>query len=74
MIQDYEECMNDIECSIETVNNYMKKWGRDCDGDGRISCDDYAKIHKAGSYECNSTWISDTPFWSKYKDCYFEYK
>ncbi|XP_054167805.1 uncharacterized protein LOC128965175 [Oppia nitens] len=67
---DFESCMSDIQCSIETVNAYMKKWSHDCDRDGHVSCDDYAKVHRSGKYQCNSTWILGTPYWTKYKNCY----
>lgn len=47
----------------------MQRFGKDCDGDGRVTCDDYVRIHKAGPYGCNGTWLQYTDYWAKYKNC-----
>ena len=65
--------MNDIECSIDTVNGYMKKWSRDCNGDRQVDCEDFARIHKTGPHGCNSTWVLKTPYYERFKECYLDY-
>ncbi|XP_055905911.1 lysozyme-like [Eupeodes corollae] len=48
----YSNCANDPYCAAETIQNYMKAFGRDCNGDNQINCHDYAAIHQLGPYGC----------------------
>lgn len=66
---DFEECVNNIYCAIETVRGYMKKRIRDCNHDGRISCGDFALVHKAGPKDCHHSWVRKTKFWRDYTTC-----
>ncbi|XP_026495858.1 lysozyme-like [Vanessa tameamea] len=48
----YSDCTNDPRCAAEAVQNYMRKFGQDCNGDGVVNCYDYMAIHKLGGYGC----------------------
>jgi hypothetical protein len=48
----YPRCANDKECAETAVQNYMLRYGHDCNGDGQITCYDYAAIHRSGSSNC----------------------
>ncbi|ALC42100.1 CG6426 [Drosophila busckii] len=50
--QAFSNCVNDPYCAANTIQNYMVKFGQDCNGDGRVDCFDYAAIHKLGGYGC----------------------
>ncbi|CAM1322023.1 Uncharacterised protein g7965 [Pycnogonum litorale] len=67
--QAFIRCLEDFQCSSRTIIGYMNKWARDCDGDDRITCDDYARIHKAGPFGCRGKWSVQTQYWSKYREC-----
>ncbi|XP_076349240.1 lysozyme-like [Tachypleus tridentatus] len=69
---DFESCLTNLQCAETTVEGYMKKWTRDCDRNGQISCNDFARIHKAGPFGCNGTWVLTTDFWSIFKQCYLD--
>ncbi len=45
---DYVRCALDKRCAESAIQGYMRKWSRDCNGDGIVDCDDYAAIHKNG--------------------------
>ncbi|XP_003487472.1 lysozyme 2-like [Bombus impatiens] len=68
MTQDaYPRCVNDVHCAARTVENYMWKYGQDCNGDGIINCDDYVRIHQLGAYGCTSS--LNSKFENIYKHC-----
>ncbi|XP_055383412.1 invertebrate-type lysozyme 3-like [Condylostylus longicornis] len=48
----YPNCVNDPFCAARTIQNYMAKYGQDCNEDGEINCYDHAAIHKLGAYGC----------------------
>ncbi|XP_050347672.1 lysozyme-like [Nymphalis io] len=54
----YPDCTNNPYCAAEAVQNYMRKFGQDCNGDGVVNCYDYMAIHKKGGYGC----AGDLPF------------
>ena len=41
---------------------------QDCNGDGFVTCDDYAMIHKNGGYSCSNN-IQGSDFWKIYSKC-----
>lgn len=49
----YSNCANDPHCAAASVQNYMKRFAQDCNGDGRVDCYDYMAIHKKGGYGCS---------------------
>ncbi|CAG2108311.1 unnamed protein product, partial [Medioppia subpectinata] len=66
---DYATCANDKACAERTVQGYMNKWQRDCDGDGVVDCADFAAIHKLGPHSCNSESLRGTDYWTSYQSC-----
>ncbi|XP_055855624.1 lysozyme-like [Episyrphus balteatus] len=50
----FQNCVNDPYCAADTIQNYMRKFGQDCNGDSQIDCYDYAAIHMLGGYGCQS--------------------
>ncbi|XP_022236369.1 lysozyme-like [Limulus polyphemus] len=68
--QDFEVCLKDRTCAEKAVVGYMKKWGKDCDNDGNITCYDFARIHKAGPIGCNTTSVLNTPYWAIFNRCF----
>lgn len=68
----FEDCANDIDCAVETVTNYMKKYHKDCDGDENITCMDYARLHKLKPNECdnmNKLANNFDAYWDKFQRC-----
>jgi hypothetical protein len=55
----YPRCASDKECAERAVQNYMLRFGHDCNGDGEVSCYDYAAIHRSGSNNCGAQLDSD---------------
>ena len=45
----------------------MNFLARDCTGDGLITCDDYAKMHKNGAWGCDKEVAED--WWGRYESC-----
>lgn len=39
----FEDCVKDAVCAGETVRGYMSKFAQDCNKDGIINCDDFAR-------------------------------
>ncbi|XP_021918553.1 lysozyme-like isoform X2 [Zootermopsis nevadensis] len=48
----WETCAMDTQCAVNTVRGYMSKYKKDCDGDGEVDCQDYARMHKLGGVGC----------------------
>ncbi|UYV81253.1 hypothetical protein LAZ67_20000486, partial [Cordylochernes scorpioides] len=69
-VSDFEICLKDKQCAENTVRGYMARYGQDCDGDHEITCADYARMHKAGRYSCNGTWVDDTIYWQRIEECF----
>lgn len=78
MIIAFEDCANDLECAIETVTNYMgivhqdkeKRYLYDCDGDGNITCLDYAMIHQLSPEKCRDhSKLNDDNYWNNFARC-----
>jgi len=51
----YNECANDAECAAKAVKAYTQKYAQDCNGDGVINCNDYARLHHLGGFGCKGT-------------------
>ncbi|GBN48869.1 hypothetical protein AVEN_52645-1 [Araneus ventricosus] len=67
---DFEKCVTYRPCAEATIRGYMNKWASDCNGDKRVDCYDYARIHKTGGPSCNSTWVLTTDYWMRFEACY----
>ncbi|KFB39655.1 AGAP000274-PA-like protein [Anopheles sinensis] len=48
----FEDCANDYECATNIVNQYMEKYGTDCNSDGLVDCIDYTMLHVNGGPRC----------------------
>ncbi|CAH0390633.1 unnamed protein product [Bemisia tabaci] len=66
--QAFADCARDFRCAERAVENYMSKWGLDCNGDEVTDCDDYALIHFNGHNDCNQA-IEGTNFGRRYATC-----
>lgn len=66
---DFISCTLNRECAEEAIQGYMKKWARDCNGDGVVDCDDFAAIHKLGPHQCRSDDVTRTNYWREYERC-----
>lgn len=64
----YTDCSRDYVCSQRIVENYMAKWGMDCNRDGVTDCNDYAALHFYGKDECEKS-LSNTNFGRRYATC-----
>lgn len=62
-------CTRTKECSIVTVKNYMEKHKRDCNGDGFVTCEDYAAIHRRGPRACSHSDLLKDHYWNKFLSC-----
>ncbi|XP_066584156.1 lysozyme-like [Prorops nasuta] len=65
--EDYARCVSDPFCSSRSVQGYMAKYAKDCNGDGKVDCDDYVRIHRLGSYGCEGK--LDAKYENVYKLC-----
>ncbi|XP_066966295.1 invertebrate-type lysozyme 2-like isoform X2 [Macrobrachium rosenbergii] len=65
----FENCVNDLYCSAETVRQYMGKFATDCTGDGAINCEDIVRVHKIGYNGCNANVNANDAFWQSFRTC-----
>ncbi|XP_063904459.1 lysozyme-like [Zophobas morio] len=64
----YANCARDTYCSALAVQGYMNKFQQDCNGDGKIDCDDFVTIHKLGGYGCKGGVITGI-YQQRYQQC-----
>ncbi|XP_039275632.1 uncharacterized protein LOC111062302 [Nilaparvata lugens] len=64
----YEACTVDPYCSTSTMYNYMSRYIQDCNGDGEITCDDYARIHYLGGLQCDMP-IHNYAYYRVFRQC-----
>ena len=64
----YQKCSMDVKCASRIIRSYMTAFAQDCNGDGLVTCDDYAMIHKSGGWSCTNN-IQSTEYWQIYSDC-----
>ncbi|KAF8770595.1 lysozyme-like [Argiope bruennichi] len=67
---DFEKCVSYRPCAEASIRGYMRKWASDCNGDNRVDCYDFARIHKTGGPSCNSSWVLNTDYWMRFEACY----
>ena len=53
---------------FQTLSIFFPTHLQDCDGDQRITCDDYAMMHKNGGYNCGNS-LQNTLYWKQYMAC-----
>lgn len=46
----------------------MTAFAEDCNGDGEVTCDDYAMMHKSGAEACTKD-IQSSEYWKNYLKC-----
>ncbi|KAH8371112.1 hypothetical protein KR093_006275 [Drosophila rubida] len=56
---DYEGCVSDSGCGAAIVRGYMELYGRDCNGDGVIECQDHIMLHMLGPTGCKTQPLPD---------------
>jgi hypothetical protein len=66
----FQDCATDPICAAQTVRKYMNKFQKDCAGDGKISCDDLARIHLMGPFDCANPAVTTTIFYRKFEQCW----
>ncbi|XP_066966294.1 lysozyme 2-like isoform X1 [Macrobrachium rosenbergii] len=68
----FENCVNDLYCSAETVRQYMGKFATngDCNEDGQVDCTDFAQMHRMGGYGCRDPSIRTTDFYKRFETCW----
>lgn len=64
----FEDCAKDLYCSATVVRQYMKKFAKDCDGDGVVTCKDYVRLHKLGRQGCTVPLPQDR-FTTQFEEC-----
>ncbi|KAK2706380.1 hypothetical protein QYM36_016427 [Artemia franciscana] len=64
----FEACVQDVDCSVNTVKAYMTRFKQDCNDDGRIDCEDYVRIHRNGGYGCKAP-IEETQYYKNFQTC-----
>lgn len=68
----FETCSTDMDCAVEAVTNYIKRYKKDCDGDGSATCMDFARLHRLKPDECEDTekLVNDPEsYWEKFQRC-----
>ncbi|KDR06499.1 uncharacterized protein LOC110840589 isoform X2 [Zootermopsis nevadensis] len=48
----YIRCVTEPYCAAATVRHYLARYAQDCNGNGNIDCDDFARIHYMGGRQC----------------------
>jgi hypothetical protein len=67
----YARCANDGQCAARAVQNYMLRYGHDCNGDEEVTCYDFAAIHRSGSNNCGAQ--LDINYFNKLVNCMAQY-
>lgn len=69
---DFENCATNKACAERTVMLYTNRYGQDCDGDGRVTCNDLAILHRTGYASCQLNRVRNTAFWQTFSNtqCY----
>lgn len=63
----FKQCCKNIHCAGYTLQAYISKYARDCNGDGKINCDDFVRIYRFGSSGCSAS--LDSYYQDKYDSC-----
>ncbi|PNF16070.1 hypothetical protein B7P43_G04578, partial [Cryptotermes secundus] len=45
----FERCVLDPYCAASTVQGYMARFRKDCNGDNKVDCQDFALLHYLGA-------------------------
>jgi len=64
----WKRCALDLVCSANTIRSYINRFGKDCNGDQLVTCDDYVMIHKNGGWNCGNS-LQGSKFWEIFQEC-----
>ena len=64
----YLRCTTDLKCASRIVRSHSNAFAQDCNGDGLVTCDDYAMMHRNGGYQCSNP-LTNTDYWKIYNEC-----
>ncbi|XP_076062013.1 invertebrate-type lysozyme 6-like [Oratosquilla oratoria] len=64
----FMDCVTDMPCAADTIDKYVRRFRRDCNGDGVVSCIDYAYTHSMGPNGCKKS-PPDTPYFRSLNTC-----
>merc|ERR1719220_2456903 len=64
----WRRCALDIICSANTIRSYINRFGKDCNGDALVTCEDYTMIHKNGGWNCGTSLVGSN-FWEIFQTC-----
>merc|ERR1711874_36515 len=64
----WRRCALDIICSANTIRSYINRFGKDCNGDALVTCEDYTMIHKNGGWNCGTSLVGSN-FWNLFQTC-----
>jgi len=64
----WRRCALDIVCSANTIRSYINRFGKDCNGDALVTCEDYTMIHKNGGWNCGTSLVGSN-FWDIFQTC-----
>lgn len=64
----FVDCATDFGCASDTIRSYMNRFGKDCNGDQLVTCEDYMMLHKNGGWNCGKS-LAGSEFWKKYTEC-----
>merc|ERR1712012_885626 len=59
------------QCVLDNDNpirSYINRFGKDCNGDQLVTCEDYVMIHKNGGWNCGKSLVGSN-FWNIYQTC-----
>ncbi|XP_023326767.1 invertebrate-type lysozyme 6 isoform X1 [Eurytemora carolleeae] len=66
--ESWRRCSLDIICAANTIRSYINRFGKDCNGDQLVTCEDYVMIHKNGGWNCGNS-LAGTDFWNIFQKC-----
>ncbi|CAG7728821.1 unnamed protein product [Allacma fusca] len=73
-IEDYDDCMKNFGCSVCTIHGHMRKFppsGKDCNGDGILTCEDFVQQFYFGESSCGRELNQEEkPIYDRFKSCY----
>ncbi|XP_069675917.1 invertebrate-type lysozyme 6-like [Periplaneta americana] len=64
----YHRCVTEPYCAATAVRRYLGKYAQDCDKNGRVDCDDYAKIHYMGGRQCRAN-MQHLGYYKVFREC-----
>merc|ERR1712137_1453959 len=63
----WRRCALDL-CAANTIRSYINRFGKDCNGDQLVTCEDYVMIHKNGGWNCGKS-LQGSKFWNIFQTC-----